>query len=119
GVKKPTGITMNKNGVVLFSSAESHKLYMYSDGKRKLFAGFNVFDSDDEPLAGLHDSTVDMALFQSPAGLDIDSDGNIYVADAGNHAIRMISTDGNVVTLAGDGVFGDSDGKGASARFHE
>jgi trimeric autotransporter adhesin len=45
----------------------------------------------------------------SPGGLAFDSAGNLYIADSGNHAIRMLpynsanNTFGNVVTLAGTG----------------
>lgn len=41
----------------------------------------------------------------------------MYVADSGNHAIRKIGTQGQVTTVAGNGVLGFADGKGAEARF--
>ena len=37
-----------------------------------------------------------------------DSAGNLYVADSGNHRVRMISTAGIVTTVAGSGVQGYS-----------
>src|SRR5690606_13664179 len=42
---------------------------------------------------------------------------NLYVADTGNHAIRKISRNGRVTTLAGTGVPGFGDGDGALAQF--
>eukprot|EP01038_Epipyxis_sp_PR26KG_P011337 gene11338-15203_t len=39
------------------------------------------------------------ASFSNPSGVWIDSNGNAYIADTGNLAIRKLSTDGNVVTL--------------------
>lgn len=40
----------------------------------------------------------------------VDHEGYVYVADTGNHAIRMISPLGNVTTLAGTGRPGHKDG---------
>jgi serine/threonine protein kinase len=50
-------------------------------------------------------------------GLAVDAAGNVYVADAFNHAIRKISRDGSVSTLAGSMRAGSDDGAGAQAGF--
>ncbi len=47
-----------------------------------------------------------LATFNSPFGLACDKKGNLYVADAGNHVVRMIDTFGKVTTVAGDGTAG-------------
>ncbi|HJV01105.1 MAG TPA: gluconolaconase [Burkholderiaceae bacterium] len=58
------------------------------------------------------------AAFNTPSGLALDADGNLYVADTGNNAIRKVTPQGQVSTLAGDGMAGYRDGKGAAARFN-
>lgn len=59
------------------------------------------------------------ARFYFPSGLTTDSAGNVYVADAYNEAIRKITLDGTVSTLAGAvGVFGSADGPAATASFN-
>jgi ELWxxDGT repeat protein len=56
--------------------------------------------------------------FNSPEGISIDGAGNIFVADTGNHVIRMITKDGVVSTFAGGaGLVGSADGSGTAARF--
>ncbi len=52
------------------------------------------------------------AEFRSPCGVAVDLLGNVYVADTGNSRIRKIDPDGNVTTLAGNGVQGFADGTG-------
>jgi sugar lactone lactonase YvrE len=69
--------------------------------------------------AGGVDGTGAAARFNLPGGLAVDSQGNIYVADTGNDAVREISSQGAVVTLAGTaGQAGSADGSGAAARFN-
>ncbi len=57
------------------------------------------------------------AAFNHPTGMVMDRQGNIYVADTGNHVVREISADGFVTTLAGTGDAGLADTYGSSAQF--
>jgi sugar lactone lactonase YvrE len=58
------------------------------------------------------------ARFNRPNGIAVDPLGNVFVADTGNHTIRMISSDRTVSTVAGSpGTTGVADGKGGGARF--
>ena len=67
---------------------------------------------------GSTDGTGADARFNSPYGVAVDGDGNVYVADTSNHTIRKITAAGVVTTLAGTaGSFGSADGTGADARF--
>lgn len=59
------------------------------------------------------------ALFSNPAGIAVDSAGNVFVADQGNCVIRrIIPSTGTVTTIAGAlGQCAVSDGVGTAARF--
>ncbi len=63
------------------------------------------------------DGPAAVARLGSLTGVAVDAAGNVYVSDG--HAIRKISVDGAVTTVAGRvGEYGDRDGPGAGARFN-
>ena len=68
--------------------------------------------------SGSSDGTGSAARFNQPTGVAVDSSGNVYVADTYNNAIRKVTPEGVVTTLAGlPGSLGGSDGTGSAARF--
>ena len=67
---------------------------------------------------GSQDGKGDAARFSHPWGVAVDSTGNVYVADNGNHTIRKIEADGTVTTLAGvPRIAGLEDGPKEIAHF--
>ncbi|PJZ79235.1 NHL repeat-containing protein [Leptospira meyeri] len=71
--------------------------------------------------SGLVDATGTSARFNKPNGVAIDSAGNLYIADTGNHCIRKITSAGVVTVFAGSnsGVSGLVNNTGTAARFNE
>ncbi len=51
---------------------------------------------------GFADGAGDAAKFSQPSDVAIDSGGNLFVVDTANHAVRKVSPDGTVTTLARD-----------------
>jgi sugar lactone lactonase YvrE len=67
--------------------------------------------------AGGADGAALSATFSNPAGVAVDDQGAVYVAEATGNRIRKIAN-GLVSTLAGDGASGSQDGMGTAARFN-
>lgn len=67
---------------------------------------------------GDQDGNATTARFSFPSGLAMDGFGNLYVGDAGNNRVRMVTADGTVTTIPGRGGAGYVDGPGASANFN-
>ena len=86
---------------------------------RKVSAGGSVSTLAGTPgTNGRADGTGAAARFFYPAGIAVTSAGTIYVADTGNHTLRVVTAAGAVTTLAGGaGVSGIADGVGGEARF--
>ncbi len=48
------------------------------------------------------------AQLAGPTGLVLDASGNLYIADSGNHVVRVVTPGGNISTFAGNGGLGYS-----------
>ena len=107
----PFGITVRADGVVYIADgAGAHRIRTITpDGLVSTLAGHDGGFAD-----GMHHT----ARFDTPSGLALDRDGTLYVADTGNNAIRRVTPDGMVSTLAGDRDAGTADGMGSAARFN-
>ena len=70
-------------------------------------------------IPGTTDGPGPNARFRNPESIARDNQGNLYIADTGNHTVRKITPAGMVSTLAGAAtITGSSDGSGSVARFN-
>jgi sugar lactone lactonase YvrE len=105
----PGGVAVDSNGNVYV--ADNLKI-------RKITSTGNVTTFAGSGVSGSEDGTGTAASFNSPSGVAVDKNGNVYVADSWSHKIRKITPEGVVTTFAGSGVLGSEDGTGTAASFN-
>lgn len=69
-------------------------------------------------ILGFTDGTSARSRLNFPTGIALDAQGNVLIADTYNHAVRMLSPDGNVTTLAGNNTAGFKDGAASTIQFN-
>jgi len=106
----PLDLVVDNAGNVYVSDEQNDVIrHIAPDGFVSTFAGSGIPGDMDGPATD--------ARFTEPDGIAIDTNGNVYVADASNHKIKKIDIDGVVTTIAGSGLPGNADGTGSSAQF--
>jgi energy-converting hydrogenase Eha subunit B len=130
GYKDATGTTSQFDNPMGIAVAANNDIYVADNGNyciRKITAFGNLGSAQTVttfagkliggyPSQGYADGAGNQAMFSSPTDLAFDASGNLYVADAGNNAIRKITPAGVVSTLTG-GIGGYQDGTLAEAKF--
>jgi sugar lactone lactonase YvrE len=98
----PAGVFVDSTGNIYIADTGNHRIRkIASNGVITTVAG-----DGDAGFAG-DDSLATAASLNAPAGVFVDSAGNIYIADTGNHRIRRISAaDSTISTVAGSGTPG-------------
>jgi sugar lactone lactonase YvrE len=110
----PSGVAIDGAGNVYVADQLNHTI-------RKMTPGgvVTTLAGAAPGIPGSMDGPGTAAFFNSPHDLAVDSSGNVYVADTGNHTLRKVTAGGVVTTLAGTaGMTGIVDGTGAAARFN-
>jgi len=128
--KYPSGVAVDSSGNIIVADTGSHRIRKISlpTGKTS-WNDVQITTSDSNSggvvttlagsgSGGFADGTGAGASFRSPAGVAVDSSGNVFVADAGNNRIRKVTPGGVVTTLAGSGSLAFADGTGAGASFN-
>ena len=104
---------ISSTGVILVGDAGNNRIRLVTpEGVVTTLAGNNS--------AAFGDGTGAAASFNFPIGVAYDPiTSNVFVADAGNNRVRVVTYPGGVVTtLAGSGAAAFADGTGAAASFN-
>jgi sugar lactone lactonase YvrE len=109
----PQGLCVDTAGRVYFADSYNHVvLRIEEDGTLIRVAG------NGRPGAKGDGGPATAAALNQPYDVRLDSDGNLYIADFGNHRVRKVTPDGLIETVAGRGEAGYSgDGGPATAAL--
>ncbi|MBK8313867.1 MAG: hypothetical protein IPL01_07490 [Acidobacteria bacterium] len=109
-LNRPARLAFDSSGNLFFADTTNHRIRrVNSQGVLSTIAGTGVqgFSGDNGPAIS--------AQLNSPLGVAVDKDGNVYFSDSNNHRIRLVNkATGRITTVAGSGVPGYS-GDGATA----
>ncbi|MEO8405308.1 MAG: hypothetical protein ABI480_11955, partial [Chitinophagaceae bacterium] len=96
-------LVADKQGNLFVSDGENSRI-------RKINAAGIVSTIAGTDHPGFQDGTGSNGWLAFPAGMTLDKNGNLFVVDRGNYAVRKITPAGVVTTVAGDGRLGFLDG---------
>jgi sugar lactone lactonase YvrE len=110
-LKSPTDICLDSSGALYVADFENHRIRRITpDGMITTVAG-----NGQAGFSGDGGLAIEASL-NTPYGVEVDQQDNLYVADSKNHRIRKVSRNGIITTVAGTGVAGFSgDGDLATA----
>jgi len=107
------------HGLARDASGNLYVADQFGNTIRKIDPSGNVTTLAGSSERGFVNGVGRSARFNNPTGVAVDRNGNVYVSDFGNFAVRKITPAGVVTTLAGNGVRGTADGTAANAQFIE
>lgn len=100
----PIAVAVDREGNIFVADA-------YNDSIRKISADGDVTTLAGGGSPGYANGAGASAMFDTPCGVAADKEGNLFVADTGNRAIRKITPAGEVSTIAGETEGGNEPGE--------
>jgi sugar lactone lactonase YvrE len=111
--KNPQSLVQDSAGNIFVADGGNHSIRrIATDGTVSTLAG-----GGGAGTPGFADGTGSAARFNTPTGIALGSDGDLYVSDTLNERIRRVTTAGVVTTYAGS-TQGFGDGPALAAQFH-
>lgn len=109
-LRTPYDMAFGPDGSMFIADRANHKIRKVNmtTGIITTFAGSGTAGYNGD------DITATTARLNSPYGVDVDSDGNVLIADYDNERVRKVNTNGIITTIAGTGI-ATIDGDGGPA----
>jgi uncharacterized protein (TIGR03437 family) len=107
----PSGLTTDAHGAVYIADTNNDRVMkMIPGGNLSVVAGGSGTGYNGDG------GFAPRALLNGPTGVAVDSAGNVYIADQGNGAVRMVDTNQVISTIAGTGIVGFSNDNGPANK---
>jgi predicted phage tail protein/sugar lactone lactonase YvrE len=115
-VQSPEDVATDAAGNVYVADTYNHRIRKVTPGGTTSTVagnGMSGFSGDGGPATS--------ARLRFPEGVWVDTGGNIFIADSGNHRVRKVDTAGNISTVAGNGTagFGGDGGAATAAQLND
>ncbi|TCO77457.1 NHL domain-containing protein [Marinisporobacter balticus] len=114
---RPYGLAIDEKGGVYIADYVNNRI-------RKVDTTTGIISTiagDGTPEYGGDGGLAVNAKINTPAGIDLDKDGNLYIAESGGHRIRKIDVETGIIsTIAGDGTpeYGGDGGLATAATLN-
>ncbi|MGC2160911.1 MAG: choice-of-anchor D domain-containing protein [Silvibacterium sp.] len=102
----PEAVAVDSAGSLYIADTDNYRIRKISGGVITTVAG------DGEQIYSGDGAAAISAGLDTPTGIAVDARGNLYVADSHNQRIRMVSAQGIISTIAGNGTTGYSGDSG-------
>lgn len=115
----PTQASLNEPSGVALDAAGDLYIADRGNGRVREVSPNSVISTiagNGSPGSGGDGSAAVNAPLASPEGVAVDAAGNLYISDAGHNAVRMVTRDGTISTLAGNGACCYSGDGGAASN---
>jgi uncharacterized protein (TIGR03437 family) len=106
---EPSGVAVDSAGNLYIADTRNNRIRKVSSGVITTVAGGGSSFGDNGPAT--------RAWLNGPAGVAVDSAGDLYIADLGNNRIRRVSN-GVITTVAGGGSSIGNNGPATSAELY-
>lgn len=100
-LNQPSGVAVDASGNVYIADSLNNRVrIVFPNGTINTFAGNGT---TGYPGAVGDGGPANQAQLYLPSGVAVDTKGNVYIADTADNQIRMVTPDGNINSIAGDG----------------